>query len=130
MIKYKNLFIDLDDTLWDTYHNNQECLEEMYNTHHWDQHYASFEAFFSVYWPYNNLLWSKYRNREINRQTLIFERFHHVLSPMGIEDPQVILAIFGLDEKRGEEKRLAFIKWFSGSSIKKTHEFRTCPLFL
>ncbi|MBR5297873.1 MAG: YjjG family noncanonical pyrimidine nucleotidase [Parabacteroides sp.] len=93
MSKYKNLFIDLDDTLWDTYHNNKECLEEMYNTHHWDQHYASFEAFFSIYWPYNNHLWSLYRNREINRQTLIFERFHHVLSPMGIEDPQIILAM-------------------------------------
>ncbi|MDD3509317.1 MAG: noncanonical pyrimidine nucleotidase, YjjG family, partial [Parabacteroides sp.] len=26
---YKNLFIDLDDTLWDTYHNNKECLEEV-----------------------------------------------------------------------------------------------------
>ena len=30
MMKYKSLFIDLDDTLWDTYHNNKECLEEVY----------------------------------------------------------------------------------------------------
>ncbi|MDO4755410.1 MAG: YjjG family noncanonical pyrimidine nucleotidase [Parabacteroides sp.] len=93
MIKYKNLFIDLDDTLWDTYHNNKECLEEMYNAHQWGQHYASFEAFFEVYWLYNNQLWSQYRNHTINRQTLIFERFHHVFSPMGIEDPQIILAM-------------------------------------
>ena len=29
-MSYKCLFIDLDDTLWDTYHNNKECLRELY----------------------------------------------------------------------------------------------------
>ena len=43
---YKSIFIDLDDTLWDTYHNNKECLEEIYTDHHFDRYYASFEAFF------------------------------------------------------------------------------------
>lgn len=45
MMKYKNLFIDLDDTLWDTYHNNKECLKELYADYKMDRHYASFEAF-------------------------------------------------------------------------------------
>ena len=63
-MKYKSLFIDLDDTLWDTYHNNKECLEEVYVAHHFDRHYASFEAFFDIYWPHNNLLWEQYRNNE------------------------------------------------------------------
>ena len=49
MMKYKSLFIDLDDTLWDTYHNNKECLEEVYTAHHFDRYYASFEAFFEIY---------------------------------------------------------------------------------
>ena len=40
MMKYKSLFIDLDDTLWDTYHNNKECLEEVYTAHHFDRYYA------------------------------------------------------------------------------------------
>ena len=68
-MKYKSLFIDLDDTLWDTYHNNKECLEEVYVAHHFDRHYASFEAFFDIYWPHNNLLWEQYRNNEITRKT-------------------------------------------------------------
>ena len=78
MMKYKSLFIDLDDTLWDTYHNNKECLEEVYTAHHFDRYYASFEAFFEIYWPHNNLLWEQYRNNEIDRQTLIIERFRYM----------------------------------------------------
>ena len=93
MMKYKNLFIDLDDTLWDTYHNNKECLEEVYAAHHFDRYYASFEAFFDIYWPHNNLLWEQYRNNEIDRQTLIIERFRYMLRPLGIEDTQSVLAI-------------------------------------
>ncbi|MFA6360172.1 MAG: noncanonical pyrimidine nucleotidase, YjjG family, partial [Dysgonamonadaceae bacterium] len=31
MQKYKDLFIDLDDTLWDIHQNSKECLLEIYN---------------------------------------------------------------------------------------------------
>lgn len=93
MMKYKSLFIDLDDTLWDTYHNNKECLEEVYTAHHFDRYYASFEAFFAIYWPHNELLWKQYRAGEIDRQTLIIDRFRYVLRPLGIEDTQSVLAV-------------------------------------
>lgn len=92
-MKYKSLFIDLDDTLWDTYHNNKECLEEVYAAHHFDRYYASFEAFFAIYWPHNELLWKQYRAGEIDRQTLIIDRFRYVLRPLGIEDTQSVLAV-------------------------------------
>lgn len=92
MIKYKSLFIDLDDTLWDTFQNNKECLEEMYTDHRWDRHYESFEAFYAIYMPNNLNLWAQYRNNEINRQTLIIERFRYILRPMGIEDVKSTLA--------------------------------------
>ena len=92
-MKYKNLFIDLDDTLWDTYHNNSECLKEIYDKYDFERHYPSFEVFFKEYWPYNNMLWSKYRNNEIDRQTLIVERFRHFLIPLGITEIKDVLAI-------------------------------------
>lgn len=92
-MRYKSLFIDLDDTLWDTYHNNKECLEELYDVHHFGRYYASFEAFFDIYWPHNNQLWDQYRNNEIDKQTLIIERFRYMLRPMGIEDVPTVLAI-------------------------------------
>ena len=83
----------MDDTLWDTYHNNKECLEELYTDYHFNRYYASFEAFFEIYWPHNNLLWEQYRNNEIDRQTLIIERFRYMLRPLGIEDTKSVLAI-------------------------------------
>ncbi|WP_459188622.1 YjjG family noncanonical pyrimidine nucleotidase [Parabacteroides sp. APC149_11_2_Y6] len=93
MKRYKSLFIDLDDTLWDTYHNNKECLEEIYTAHNFGRYYTSFEAFFDIYWPHNMLLWKQYRNGEIDKQFLIVDRFRHVLRPLGIEDDKTSLAI-------------------------------------
>ena len=90
---YKNLFIDLDDTLWDTYHNNKECLEEIYVDYHLDRHYASFEAFFDIYMPHNLDLWAKYRAGEVDRETLIFDRFHYILHPLGIDDRETVLKV-------------------------------------
>lgn len=92
-MEYKSLFIDLDDTLWDTYHNNKECLKELYADYDMGRLYASFEAFFSIYMPNNIELWAKYRNGEINRQTLIIERFRYVFRPLGIDDQKEILKI-------------------------------------
>ncbi|MDH6306101.1 putative hydrolase of the HAD superfamily [Parabacteroides sp. PF5-5] len=85
-MKYKNLFIDLDDTLWDTYHNNKECLKEVYVDYLFDQQFDSFEAFYDVYMPHNLQLWAQYRNHEIDRNTLIVERFRYILRFQGIED--------------------------------------------
>jgi len=93
MMRYKNLFIDLDDTLWDTYHNNKKCLEGLYADLKWDKYFASFEAFFDIYMPNNDRLWAEYRNNKINKQTLVLERFGSVLRPIGITKREDILAI-------------------------------------
>jgi len=90
---YKSVFFDLDDTLWDTYHNNKECLEEIFTDYQFDRHYDSFETFFQIYMPHNLMLWEKYRKHEIDRQTLILERFLYVLRPMGIHDNAYVLTL-------------------------------------
>ena len=90
---YKSLFFDLDDTLWDTYHNNKECLEELFTDYQFDRYYDSFELFFQRYMPHNLMLWEKYRKHEIDRQTLILERFLYVLRPMGINDRAYVLKL-------------------------------------
>jgi putative hydrolase of the HAD superfamily len=91
--KYKSLFFDFDDTLWDTCHNNKECLKEIYDAWHFGRYYLSFDAFFDIYMPHNLLLWEQYRNHEIDRRTLILERLLHVLRPMGIDDKAFILKL-------------------------------------
>lgn len=92
-VGYKSLFFDLDDTLWDTQYNNQECLKEIYIDYKFDQHYKSFEAFYGVYMPHNLQLWAQYRKHEIDRKTLILERLLHILRPMGINDEAYTLQL-------------------------------------
>lgn len=90
---YKSLFIDLDDTLWDTCSNNRECLEEIYTDYHFDRYYASFGAFYDIYMPNNLELWAQYRRNEIDRWTLILERFRFVTRPLGIVEKEEVLKI-------------------------------------
>ena len=91
--RYKSLFFDLDDTLWDTAHNNRLCLEEIYYDYHFGRFYASFDDFFDRYMPHNLMLWERYRNGVIDRRTLILERFLYVLRPMGIDDEAFTLKL-------------------------------------
>ena len=84
--KYQSLFFDLDDTLWDTYHNNKECLEEMYNEYNFGRHYPSFTVFFDTSMRNNLFLLEKYMTHEIDRQTLILDRLLYILRPLGLTD--------------------------------------------
>ncbi|MCW1735905.1 YjjG family noncanonical pyrimidine nucleotidase [Anaerorudis cellulosivorans] len=84
---YKNLFIDLDDTLWDIHQNGKECLEEIYRDYRYNQFYETFEDFYRVYMPSNNYLWGLYREGKISKDELIVERFLFPLRRFGIDDP-------------------------------------------
>lgn len=92
-MKYHHLFIDLDDTLWDTHGNNKACLSEVYTDYNFGRFYTSFEVFYQVFSPYNDMLWAKYRKRELSKDALLLERFRFILSPLGITDKKEILSI-------------------------------------
>lgn len=84
-MKYKSLFIDLDDTLWDTNANMKASLEELYHTYGLYKWFDSFEQFNDIYHPYNQGLWHKYHHGEIQKEYLIAERFRYPLSCVGVE---------------------------------------------
>lgn len=83
---YRNLFIDLDDTLWDIHHNGRECLEEVYHDYRFEKFYPSFEDYYAVFIPHNQHLWRLYRAGAIKKETLNIERFLMPLRPFGVED--------------------------------------------
>ena len=91
--KYKSLFFDLDDTLWDTNHNNKECLEEIYHDYNFGRYYTSFDVFFDIYMPHNEMLWAKYRSHEIDRRELILDRWLYVLRPLEADSDEYALRI-------------------------------------
>lgn len=88
MSLYKNLFIDLDDTLWDIHQNGKECLEEIYADYGYHKFYPTFEDYYNVYMPSNHHLWGLYRQGEIRKDELIVERFLVPVREFGIDDAE------------------------------------------
>ena len=92
---YKAIFLDFDDTLYDTHGNAQIALEVMFREFGLDKHFSSFEDFSIPYWKTNIELWSQYAKGEITRDHLIMERFRRPLSlaPNLKVTPELCLAI-------------------------------------
>ena len=86
MAKYRNLFIDLDDTVYDFSAASRESFLETYEQLHYERYFESFEHYLSIYEPYNLELWRIYGEGKITKEELNKRRYSHPLEVVGVQD--------------------------------------------
>lgn len=84
---YKNLFFDLDDTLWAFSENARDAFMEVYETFQLGRYFRSFDHFYSLYSERNVQLWTQYGDGKITKEQLNRERFLHPLRQVGEDNP-------------------------------------------
>lgn len=83
---YKNLFFDLDDTLWAFSYNARETFEEMYRKYRYDRYFQSFRHFYDLYEQRNLELWAEYADGKVTKDELNRQRFLYPLEAVGAGD--------------------------------------------
>lgn len=74
-MKYKHLFFDLDNTLWDFETNSRQTLHELYHDMALEaKGVNSFDLFHKNYIVHNEKLWERYRNGYIKVDELRWKR--------------------------------------------------------
>ncbi|MCD8032630.1 MAG: YjjG family noncanonical pyrimidine nucleotidase [Bacteroides sp.] len=89
-MKYKNIFFDLDDTLWAFSENARDTFVEMYEKYNLDYYFDSFEHFYTIYQKKNAELWGgEYGKGHITKNELNESRFFFPLQSVGCHDKEL-----------------------------------------
>lgn len=89
MGKYKNLFIDLDDTIWDFTGNSRKVYKILYEKFSYGDYFESFEQYIDIFERKNEELWLKYGAGDITKEELNHGRFTYPLTVAGVSDTSI-----------------------------------------
>ncbi len=91
---YRNIFFDLDHTLWDFETNSKLALGEMFQTNELKQKgIFDFNQFYQTYRPINDQFWYLYHNGKVTKEELRLGRFRETLSRFSINDEALVRSL-------------------------------------
>jgi putative hydrolase of the HAD superfamily len=88
MDKYKDLFFDLDHTLWDFETNSRSALQELFEDY-LNPSSMSFNGFHQTYVEVNDRYWEQYRAGRVSKKQLRIGRFRDSLQRFGLENEKL-----------------------------------------
>jgi putative hydrolase of the HAD superfamily len=88
-VKNRQLFFDLDRTLWDFETNSKNALYALFHEYNLEDEIEHFLQFHHVYVQVNADLWQKYGKKKISKDELRDQRFVQTLSKLGVNDHQL-----------------------------------------
>lgn len=105
MAKYRDIFFDLDHTLWDFDANSKETLGELFiELSLSERTRVNFDYFFERYITHNERCWDLYRQDRISKSRLRSARFEFALSDIGIKDKKLAKRFGDLYIEHGPKK--------------------------
>ena len=90
----KNLFFDLDHTIWDFDTNANETLRELYDLYQLQFISSkSVDDFVGIYTRVNHDLWALYRQHRVTKEQLRERRFRDTFREMDVDEEEIPLGV-------------------------------------
>lgn len=87
----RNIFFDLDDTLYDFSTASRESFKEAYELLEYNHFFSSFDEYIKIYAPRNIELWKEYGKGFITKEELNKKRYSYPLEVVGIHDEELAM---------------------------------------
>lgn len=85
MKKYKHIFFDLDETIWDYHTNARDTLYEMFDHFQLSRYdNLNYDDFIDEFFRVNKEIWTKFDQRLIDKDVIRLERFPLVVERLGM----------------------------------------------
>ncbi|MCO5261150.1 MAG: YjjG family noncanonical pyrimidine nucleotidase [Crocinitomicaceae bacterium] len=85
----RNLFFDLDRTLWDFEQNSTAVLQQLFDETQSEHQLPSFQKFMQTYKEINAALWVKYGKKKITKEELRKERFRKTFFKLDLLNDEI-----------------------------------------
>lgn len=86
MNKYKHLFFDLDNTLFDFTASEHIVLRNLYEKHLQESEFEDVNEFIDIYAVINKQLWADYHQHKVSKHDVKYGRFKDTLMSKGINN--------------------------------------------